>query len=381
MSISFQSSPKKVFFSNIDGLKAIAFFFVFIPHTLYRLFPYLESDNIIFKTITKSILDLWNGVPLFFTISGFLITFKCLKEIKNKGTIDVKKFHLHRITRIWPLYFLVLIFSFYAYPFFVTLFQHPVSYCSKPIFYFLFLSNFDVIRIFSTCSGHHTPFTLATWYIAAQEQFYFFFPTLLLLIPRNFYQIFFLILVGLGVLIRYIYIQEELTAYYHTLNAASDIATGALAAFLIFSDRHFNVFIYKLSKNIIYFTFASGLIFIISNILFTYNIYSDVLRKVILAFFNAFIILILTHNKHGQKFIFKPTFFYKIGKYSYGLYLLHLIILTLFEQLFKLFNINIYLPIVTLAIAFLTFLLSFFLSYFSYNYFEVYFLKLRRLIT
>ena len=48
------------------------------------------------------------GVVIFFVLSGFLITYLLLAEKKEYNTIDVRKFYLRRILRIWPLYFLIL---------------------------------------------------------------------------------------------------------------------------------------------------------------------------------------------------------------------------------------------------------------------------------
>src|SRR4051812_27122652 len=56
------------------------------------------------------------GVSIFFVLSGFLITFLLLKEREQLNTINIKYFYLRRILRIWPLYFIILIFSFFVFP-------------------------------------------------------------------------------------------------------------------------------------------------------------------------------------------------------------------------------------------------------------------------
>ena len=48
------------------------------------------------------------GVTIFFSLSGFLITYLLLLEKDGRGDVSVKEFYSRRILRIWPLYFLYL---------------------------------------------------------------------------------------------------------------------------------------------------------------------------------------------------------------------------------------------------------------------------------
>ena len=45
------------------------------------------------------------GVPLFFTLSGYLVYGLLLVENRNSGTIDVGRFLIRRSLKIWPAYF------------------------------------------------------------------------------------------------------------------------------------------------------------------------------------------------------------------------------------------------------------------------------------
>ncbi|MES1210740.1 MAG: acyltransferase, partial [Acidobacteriota bacterium] len=55
------------------------------------------------------------AVCFFFSLSGFLITWLLLKEIRKTGGVDVRSFYLRRICRIWPLYFLIVFFGLAFY--------------------------------------------------------------------------------------------------------------------------------------------------------------------------------------------------------------------------------------------------------------------------
>src|SRR4026208_650395 len=49
------------------------------------------------------------AINFFFTLSGFIITYVHLKEIQQKSS--VRKFLLKRFVRIYPIYWLVLLFT------------------------------------------------------------------------------------------------------------------------------------------------------------------------------------------------------------------------------------------------------------------------------
>ncbi len=93
------------------------------------------------------------GVSVFFVLSGFLITYIILTEIETTGSFSLKDFYIRRTLRIWPLYFAVVIFSFLLYPYLKSLIGMSTNLCSRPAFYFTFLSNFDTIHIKNYCPG------------------------------------------------------------------------------------------------------------------------------------------------------------------------------------------------------------------------------------
>jgi peptidoglycan/LPS O-acetylase OafA/YrhL len=56
------------------------------------------------------------AVSFFFVLSGFLITYLLLHERARTNTINIRKFYMRRILRIWPMYFLVLLLAFFVVP-------------------------------------------------------------------------------------------------------------------------------------------------------------------------------------------------------------------------------------------------------------------------
>lgn len=104
------------------------------------------------------------GVSFFFVISGFLITYLLLKELRATRTISFYNFYVRRVTRIFP--------AFYVYLVFVS---------SLSILGFLKLTATDVIM--SACFvwnylplGTGSWWVAQTWSLSIEEQFYVIWP-------------------------------------------------------------------------------------------------------------------------------------------------------------------------------------------------------------
>ena len=107
-------SKSTIHFPNLNGLRFIAAFLVFIHHSeqikgVFGMPNYWKSIPAIFE-IGKL------GVHLFFVLSGFLITYLLFTEIDLASKINLKNFYVRRILRIWPLYFLLVFLGLAAFP-------------------------------------------------------------------------------------------------------------------------------------------------------------------------------------------------------------------------------------------------------------------------
>ena len=134
-------SNKVVHLTGLNGLRAIAALAVVFAHTtlllpefnLVPIFGYSQDGTITGTTLAGF------GVSIFFSLSGFLITYLLLLE-KEKQPISVKNYYLRRILRIQPLYFLYIFITLL----FLYLFQ--INFSGKQlIFYFLFAANIPFI--------------------------------------------------------------------------------------------------------------------------------------------------------------------------------------------------------------------------------------------
>ena len=152
--------------SDIDGLRAVAVLSVMLFHSGFSVF----SGGYV-------------GVDIFFVISGYLITTIIVREIANND-FSISRFYERRFRRILPALIVVIAVSLV----FGALLLPPerlvdlgrsamatAGFSSNILFYFD-SGYFD---------GHAEGKPLLhTWSLAVEEQYYIFFPLLLLLIAR-----------------------------------------------------------------------------------------------------------------------------------------------------------------------------------------------------
>lgn len=155
---------KSFYRPEIDGLRALAVMSVILYH--FNV-PYFSGGFV--------------GVDVFFVISGFLITSIIYRDIKVKR-FSFANFFERRIRRIFPALFTVLIFTtIFVYKLFLI--EDDMSdYGKSLVAQGLFLSNIFFMRRegYFLTPEESSPL-LHTWSLAIEEQFYLFFPAVLVL--------------------------------------------------------------------------------------------------------------------------------------------------------------------------------------------------------
>jgi len=157
---------------NLDDLRFFAFFLVYLQHGFGAALRIDENQKGALRLVRNAVfVSGWVGVSFFFVLSGFLITYLILYEIKLKGNLNVLAFYTRRVLRIWPLYYLVILFDFVGYPLLKSLFGFSSHIEAGNLLYYLsFLGNFDVIRLVH--GDVHGPMSSnITWSVAIEEQF------------------------------------------------------------------------------------------------------------------------------------------------------------------------------------------------------------------
>jgi peptidoglycan/LPS O-acetylase OafA/YrhL len=156
-------------FPALDGLRGVAVLLVVLAHASQKR---LLAENFKFSGEL--------GVIVFFVLSGFLITHLLLEERTRTGQISLSKFYVRRALRIWPLYFAVL----GAYVFVLPLFD-PGSFGSiyeadsLGDYYYLLAYPFFLQNYLVNDSDVHFWGIEVFWSLAVEEHFYLLWPLLL----------------------------------------------------------------------------------------------------------------------------------------------------------------------------------------------------------
>lgn len=150
-----------MYIKGLNGLRALSIIMVIVSHTgVYDSFFFNNPSS-------NRILALFSGnagVNIFFSLSGFLITWLLLTEKKTKGKICYSRFYIRRFFRLSPplvLFFLTLLVLGFLHLIHVSKFSILLSA--------LYLYNYAPNSIYDVKLG-------STWSLALEEQYYLIWP-------------------------------------------------------------------------------------------------------------------------------------------------------------------------------------------------------------
>lgn len=146
--------------SGLDGLRAVAVAAVVTTHT----------------GLTKQAG--YQGVTVFFVISGYLITTLLVAELSATGELRVAAFYRRRIARLGP----ALVLSCAVTTSYLLVTQSPVRTWGVGLLSALTYTT-DFVDSFT--SGSHIGLFEPTWTLAVEEQFYLVWPAILMLCWRS----------------------------------------------------------------------------------------------------------------------------------------------------------------------------------------------------
>lgn len=357
------STKERVF--GLDLMRALAIVLVLVGHCLW-IFP--QSNGIVASTIR---FGSFLGVEIFFVLSGFLIG-KILFELYTKEDFKIATvfyFLKRRWFRTLPSYFLVLLINILIAYYFLYL-------KSEDWKYFLFLQNFN---------SEMLPFFPESWSLSIEEYSYLLLPFALLFFGTIFKvknkPLFFGVLIS-ALIIFFIFLKIR----YHFTTLNNDIIKWnvALKAVVIYRlDSIFwgvlcswialnYSFYWKKHKKILclmgFLSLGFGLFgigyfrLLIGNYSFFWNVFYLPFITVSISFF----LPLLSDWKQTNEVFVKPILF--ISTISYSIYLLHYsIILQLLKKWIFIEPQN------TIGLSLFTILylvLTIFLSYFLYRFYE-----------
>lgn len=342
---------KSVYLVGLNGLRAIAALSVLIGHVFGPFGDWgLDAPCLPIPQ---------EGVTTFFVISGFLITYLLLLEMKQTADVSVCKFYMRRILRIWPLYFVYILFSVVA----IILLHGGID--DTIWYYVLFSGNISHALGIGLIPLFHY------WSLGVEEQYYLWYPWVVKLSKqRILMMVVVLCCVWFGLKMgSYIFLGKGLVYNMMHITRFDCILIGAIGAILYHQQSKW------------FFQFCRNRwVGIISWILFfTTGIYAiyipSPIRTECIAFVSLMVIMVGLLNKP----ILENKIINYLGKISYGIYVIHPLLIYLGSYFVKqrgLFSDSPWWGYVLIMIGVLG--LTILLASVSYKYLEQPFLSLKQ---
>ena len=351
------SQNKILYLSGLNGLRAIASTSVVISHTLSPTY----GDFGIKSNLRLPLAEF--GVTLFFVISGFLITYLLLNEQDLNDKINVKKFYFRRILRIWPIYYLsILLISLLSIYIFKGELEEFISV--NLIWYILFAANIPFIL--SSGIKIITHF----WSIGVEEQFYLVWPLFIKYSNKNLnIKIIFLVTILIAIkLLVWQYIGKDSFIYrFISVTRIHCMMVGAIGSILFYRKNLFYIDFFC-NKWVQY---VSWSLFVLIGAGF--HVPAVVAHELFAII--SLVIIIGQINFAKGIFCLETKLLNFLGKLSYGIYVYHPLVIFILAKYIRYIDINKELKFVlifsTVIVA------TILISYFSYEYYEKYFIQLK----
>nr|WP_321315506.1 acyltransferase family protein [uncultured Ligilactobacillus sp.] len=312
------------YITGFDGIRALAV----IAVISYHILPGSMQGGLL-------------GVPIFFVLSGYLITDLLLQEWEQNEDISIKNFYNRRIHRLYPG-LVVMLFSVTAC---ITLFQRSLLKNIKSTIFSNLMYVYNWVEIAHHQSyfnnfGVSSPWT-HLWSLSIEGQFYLIWPIILLILLRcNFkYKN---ICIGIattavisGILMALLYRsgQDPSRVYYGTDTRLFSILFGVGLAFVWPSTKLKKEL--KIHNRVI--LDAIGIISLILIILMFFNMNGETAfmyrgGMFIFSIFSMLLVAAVAHPGADLNRLLTNKLFTWLGKRSYGIYIYQYPVMVFYES-------------------------------------------------
>lgn len=306
------STIKSGFYTRLEGLRGIAVLLVLVSHWVVMMyFPkFLFLD-----------LGFW-GVNIFFVLSGFLITeilLKSIYDVESKRSI-IKRFYFRRLIRIFPIYYLViLLLAFFEIENTESLLPWSLTYS---------------INLF----GKGSYIFMHIWSLCVEEQFYLFWPFLLLVVPPKRHLHLMLGLIFLSVVFRAVIAVSDLSnknqiIHSFPLACLDALVIGSLLAYI--KIKHTKVF--QTIAEYYFIAIAIALaFFLLAYWLPKHSVWHYSFGRLLTALTGLFLIAFgATDVTSRLGNLLENKMLRFLGRISYGVYLYHWVLFVLLVDAFR----------------------------------------------
>lgn len=353
------------YYPELDFVRAAAILMVLSLHLAENCFSILSGNGLLVRFISWG----YSGVDLFFVLSGFLIGGRIIEESLNVS-FSFRQFYIKRFFRIFPPYYAAMVVTVAV----LSVVSHKLILLDTDVlkdFFFHLLYLQDYIH---PPKGGFWFLTLHYWTLAVEEQFYLLIPVLLYLTIRfvRGYLLYTLLLLGVsGFFLRYWLSRHGVTgdwyySYYMPFHTRFDsLIFGVLAAavFIRFQEKLKSLFAWK-ALLFVFSVVSLGACIAFGNRGDGY--FSTCWQFTLTGAGFASLILFLLSADTCRYLPFKKAAGV-IAKYSYGMYLYHILTLVLINNLMaRFFNISKVSFAAYLIILFLYILLTLFICMIIY---------------
>lgn len=287
---------------QLDGLRAFAVTAVLLHH-------FLEMKGFDWA---------FEGVRLFFVLSGFLITGILLQSrelAESRGDSlggTIRRFYARRALRIFPLYYFLILIG-------LVINLEPAR---EALGWFLTYS----LNIYMAHQGWYVDNYAHFWSLAVEEQFYIVWPWLVLFAPRRWLLPLILAVISIGPLFRFYCVIQEyngIVAYISTPGCLDSLGMGALLTITAHSRAKDVLQSYLRKVALPVGLVASGVLLL----LLTHPVFwkvSTIFYDSALALFFCWLIYSASVGFRGivRVVLESPPLTY-VGKISYGIYVYH----------------------------------------------------------
>jgi peptidoglycan/LPS O-acetylase OafA/YrhL len=168
--LTYDEYQAQRYFPALDGVRAVAVLLVFTAHVTYAS--------------VWGKLNGFEGVTIFFVLSGFLITTLALREESRRGRLSLRSFYIRRIFRIYPLYFGAI--AFYCLLIYGAGLEpdRRAAWSDQLPYYVFGFPEYHHFGQFALDPGEGPPMQLL-WSIGIEEKFYLLWPLLGFVVLRT----------------------------------------------------------------------------------------------------------------------------------------------------------------------------------------------------
>lgn len=360
MNYATWKNEQQEIFSYIRCAALFSFLLVFLLHI-----PVPENSVLSFFTKSGGI-----GVSFFFVLSGFLISYILMHEKIIAGKISLKNFFIRRVLRIWPLFYGAILFAFLT-PFileFLKLSSSSEGYKPDWLLSVFFLENYKMM--FSGSFPNVSPLRVM-WSLCVEEHFYILWGIVFYFLPLKYVPRLIVASIVLANISRVIYFQYSI----ESLDLFSNIdyfAFGAIPTFILLKRNDLLKKLERLDIKLKYLLcgLTIATVFLLPNLNYQIIYFlSPAILGLLFCLVIAFTLPSINYVCIGDKRIVS-----KLGKYTYGLYLIHTVVINLVMNVQGIFPFKMDWILVSL----ISLLLTILISILSYHLFEKQFLKLKK---